>query len=213
MSTIILHAFLLLAHSNQPSRTYAFLHPNLIAQGKSTKRIGSTKVWYVNEKEPISIVQEELLNSNDTNGIPSMPWDNEIATQQIGDLEDLFNSESKTDDYGFTEVMQPSEMITHEHKHLIFRPATQESMTLSPSNAGTSPAKKQQQEALALVLLPGCFLEPIEYKALALAVQKQSTRPTWVAIPKLVLNAALSMDSFTCHQRVYQRNEFVGLSI
>lgn len=102
-----------------------------------------------------------------------IPWDNEFATEQIEELRATSASEMTQIDT----KLEPARRIIGKNKHIIFKPAMNEG------------AKLEHQTAI--VLLPGCFLEPIKYEKLALAIQEQSDHPLWVVVPKLFLNAAM----------------------
>lgn len=81
-------------------------------------------------------------------------------------------------------VSAPAQKIIDKHNHVIYRPAIDQGEVDHTS--------KQQNigQQTAFVLLPGCFLEPEQYGALALAIQNQSTHPAWIVVPKLFANMA-----------------------
>lgn len=61
-------------------------------------------------------------------------------------------------------------------------PPFQDSLTLPP------PAAKRNLPAdqhTALVLLPGCFLEPSQYQAVATAIQERSQQAVWISVPRV----------------------------
>lgn len=187
--------FVLLCHSSS-----AFVPSIITAKYTNpSTTISYSKLFYKSEKATTDEVES-------TTDVTSIAWDNDDATEQIGDLVDILSgSDSKS--VGKTEKTDsnaddiqayidmpptlPSQTIIHKHNHVIFRPALlQEDMIANPDMETSTSQPLGLQQQTAVVFLPGCFLEPMQYKALALAIQEQSTHPVWVVVPKLFLNAA-----------------------
>ena len=187
--------FVLLCHSSS-----AFLPPTITTKYTNpSTTLSYSKLFYKNEKATTDEVETAAEAT-------SIVWDNEDATEQVGDLVDILSgSDSKSVDQtektgsnaddikAYIDDMPPTlpaQTIIHKNNHVIFRPALQENLIANPvmETSTSQPLRLQQQTAV--VFLPGCFLEPMQYEALALAIQEQSTHPVWVVVPKLFLNAA-----------------------
>lgn len=181
----------------------------------------STNLYFKdeNKKDPTgSIIQDHhdeaiIAERPLPDSFKNVSWYNDFAIQEINELEALGSTALlpdhvdvvkpstlplKDDDVDDTEksinieehqvsITTPAERIIHEHNHVIYKPPLVQQSTTEATSSDL-----QQQQQTALIFLPGCFLNPIEYEKLALAIQTKSSphRPTWIVIPKLVFNMA-----------------------
>jgi len=181
----------------------AFVFPN-----SNLKAASRHNVKYVNVESKLGYKKApddtEIVTDNSIDAPPSILWDSTFAVDQIKDLERLNYELNYDDDDVSVDVDMdvsstatiPAQTIIHKHNHIIFRPTLREDVITTTHNhdekdtsMSTSQAQYLQLQT-ALVFVPGAFLDPSQYEALALAIQEQSTHPIWIVVPKLFLNAA-----------------------
>jgi len=73
---------------------------------------------------------------------------------------------------------------------------TRSSYSLFRSNSSLilSPPINKVGNTTAIVLVPGCQLEPRQYEQMAKSIQENSDRPVWISIPKMLLNMPNPLD-------------------
>ena len=163
-----------------PSRSQSVLHPS------------STRLFQLRLNDALASTKSKKSRVPST--LPS--WNNTFAEKEIEDLEAFLDSATLGIGRGHRMELKydtnhleiPAQTITDKHNHVIFRPRICQRLDEDQDLKSSIP--RHQQQTTALVFLPGCFLEPLHYESLALAIQAQSKHPVWIVVPKLFLNSA-----------------------
>ena len=181
------------------SSSSAFVFPSSHLKADVKNVNVQSKLGYKKSSEDTteSVTSDSIIDAHPT------LWDSTNAVDQINDLERMNNGDDDVsvdvdkDISSTATTILPAQTIIHKHNHIIFRPTLREDALTTTAadrnerdeSMSTSQTQYLQQQT-ALVFVPGAFLDPLQYEALALAIQEQSTHPIWVVVPKLFLNAA-----------------------
>ena len=196
-------ALIVVVLMSSSSSAFVFSSSNLktAASNCNVKSVNvQSKLGYKKSSEDTmeSVTDDSIIDAHST-----LLWDSTNAVDQINDLERMNNGDDDvsvdvdTNISSTATTILPAQTIIHKHNHIIFRPTLREDALTTTTanlnerdeNMSTSQTQYLQQQT-AFVFVPGAFLDPLQYEALALAIQEQSTHPIWIVVPKLFLNAA-----------------------